>query len=97
MKKKNLINQKIIKDKENEIILLMNQLNLEKEKNKDNSKSIIIEINSLKKENEELTNTILLYKNKLRKTEADYLVTQEKIKNFMEKENKNKISSFLSN
>ena len=81
--KKNLINQKIIKDKENEIILLINQLNLEKEKNKDNSKSIIIEINSLKKENEELTNTILLYKNKLRKTEADYLVTQEKIKNFM--------------
>ena len=95
--KKNLINQKIIKDKENEVLLLMNKLNLEKEKNKDNSKSIIIEINSLKKENEELTNTILLYKNKLRKTEADYVVMQEKMKNLMEKENKNKISSFISN
>ena len=95
--KKNLINQKIIKDKENEIILLMNKLNLEKEKNKDNSKSILLEINSLKKENEELTNTILLYKNKLRKTEADYVVIQEKIKNYIEKENKNKISSFISN
>ena len=95
--KKNLINQKIIKDKENEIILLINKLNLEKEKNNDNSKSIIFEINSLKKENEELTDTILLYKNKLRKAEADYLVLQEKMKNLVEKENKSRVSSFISN
>ena len=95
--KKNLINQKKIKDKENEIIMLMNKLNLEKEKNKDNSKSIIFEINSLKKENEELTDTILIYKNKLRKAEADYQVIQGKIQNLLEKENKNKFSSFISN
>ena len=95
--KKNLINQKIIKDKENEIILLINKLNLEKEKNNDNSKSIIFEINSLKKENEELTDTILLYKNKLRKAEADYMVLQEKMKNLIQKENKSKVLSFISN
>ena len=95
--KKNLLNQKIIKDKENEVSFLMNQLNLEKYKNRDNSKSMILEISSLKKENEELTNTILLYKNKLRKTEADYIVTQEKFNNLLEKEKKNKISSFISN
>ena len=94
--KKNLLNQKRIKDKENEILLLMNRLNLEKEKNKDNSKSIVFELNSLKKENEELTETILVYKNKLRKTEADYQVIQEKMKN-LEKKNKSKISSFISN
>ena len=95
--KKNLINQKKIKDKENEIIILMNKLNLEKEKNKDNSKSILLENNSLKKENSELTDTILVYKNKLRKTEADYQVIQEKLENLMEKENKSKISSFIVN
>ena len=95
--KKNIINQKKIKDKENEIIILMNKLNLEKEKNKDNSKSILLENNSLKKENSELTDTILLYKNKLRKTEADYQVIQEKIKNLLVKENKAKLSSFISN
>ena len=95
--KKNIINQKKIKDKENEILLLMNRLNLEKEKNKDHSKSIVFELNSLKKENEELTETILIYKNKLRKTEADYQVIQEKIKNLLEKKNKTKISSFISN
>jgi len=95
--KKNLINQKKIKDKENEIILLMNKLNLEKEKNKDNSKSIILENNSLKKENQELMDTILIYKNKLRKLEAEYQVIQEKVKNMpTNKENQNKIS-FISN
>ena len=62
--KKNLINQKKIKDKENEIVILMNKLNLEKEKSKDNSKSITLENNSLKKENQELMDTILIYKNK---------------------------------
>ena len=95
--KKNLINQKKLKDKENEVILLMNKLELEKEKSKDNSKSIILELNSLKKENQELTDTILIYKNKLRKKEADYQVIQEKLKNIPnDKENKNKIS-FISN
>jgi hypothetical protein len=95
--KKNLINQKKIKDKENEIIVLMNKLNLEKEKSKDNSKSIILENNSLKKENQELMDTIFIYKNKLRKLEAEYQVIQEKVKNIpINKENPNKIS-FISN
>ena len=95
--KKNLINQKKIKDKENEIILLMNKLNLEKEKSKDNSKSITLENNSLKKENQELMDTILIYKNKLRKLEAEYQVIQEKVKSMpINKENQNKIS-FISN
>ena len=95
--KKNLINQKKIKDKENEIIVLMNKLNLEKEKSKDNSKSITLENNSLKKENQELMDTILIYKNKLRKLEAEYQVIQEKVKNTtINKENPNKIS-FTSN
>ena len=95
--KKNLINQKKIKDKENEIILLMNKLNLEKEKNKDNSKSITLENNSLKKENQELMDTILIFKNKLRKLEAEYQVIQEKIKSMpTNKENQSKIS-FISN
>ena len=95
--KKNIINQKKIKDKENEIIVLMNKLNLEKEKSKDNSKSIILENNSLKKENQELMDTILIYKNKLRKLEAEYQVIQEKVKNVStNKENPNKIS-FSSN
>ena len=95
--KKNLLNQKKLKDKENEIIILTNRFNLEKEKNKDNSKSIVLENNSLKKENSELTDTILLYKNKLRKSEADYQVIEEKLKNLMEKDNRSKLSSFISN
>ena len=33
--KKNILNQRVLKDKENEIIILMNKLNLEKEKNED--------------------------------------------------------------
>lgn len=95
--KKNLINQKKIKDKENEIVILMNKLNLEKEKSKDNSKSITLENNSLKKENQELMDTILIYKNKLRKLEAEYQVIQEKVKNTtINKENPNK-TSFISN
>ena len=95
--KKNLMNQKKLKEKENEIISLVNQLNIEKEKNKDNSKSIVIELNSLKKENQELNDTILIYKNKLRKIEADYLVIQDKIKNMNVKEHKSKISSYIAN
>ena len=62
--KKNIINQRVIKDKENEMIILMNKLNLEKEKNEDQLKSIYLEINSLKKENQELSDTILIYKKK---------------------------------
>ena len=61
--KKNIINQRVIKDKENEIVLLMNKLNTEKEKSQDKSKSVFLELNSLKKENQELTDTILIYKN----------------------------------
>ena len=72
--KKNIINQRVLKDKENEIILLMNKLNLEKEKNEDKSKSVYLELNSLKKENQELADTILIYKNKLRKAEAELQV-----------------------
>ena len=85
--KKNIINQRVIKDKENEMIILMNKLNLEKEKNEDQLKSIYLEINSLKKENQELSDTILIYKNKLRKTEAEYQVVNEKYKNNIIKEN----------
>ena len=92
--KKNIINQRVIKDKENEILLLMNKLNLEKEKNEDKSKSIYLEVNSLKKENQELADTILIYKNKLRKVEAELQVMNEKYKHNSSKEKKvNKIIS----
>ena len=87
--KKNIINQRVLKDKENEIILLMNKLNLEKEKNEDKSKSVYLELNSLKKENQELADTILIYKNKLRKAEAELQVLNEKYKNNSIKENSN--------
>ena len=93
--KKNIINQRVIKDKENEIILLMNKLNAEKEKSQDKSKSVFLELNSLKKENQELTDTILIYKNKLRKVEAELQVINEKYKNNPAKENK--IRKSLSN
>ena len=79
--KKNIINQRVIKDKENEMIILMNKLNKKKKKNEDKSKSVYLELNSLKKENQELADTILIYKNKLRKTEADLQVINEKYKN----------------
>ena len=93
--KKNIINQRVIKDKENEIILLMNKLNAEKEKSQDKSKSVFLELNSLKKENQELTDTILIYKNKLRKVEAELQVINEKYKN--NPANENKIKKSLSN
>ena len=93
--KKNIINQRVIKDKENEIILLMNKLNAEKEKSQDKSKSVFLELNSLKKENQELTDTILIYKNKLRKVEAELQVINEKYKN--NPANENKIRKALSN
>ena len=94
--KNNIIFQQKIKEKEKEVLNLLNQLNEEKEKNKDDSKSIVLENMSLKKENQELTDTILLYKNKLRKSEADYMVIQEKMKKLSsENESKEKsISSF---
>ena len=84
--KKNIINQRVIKDKENEMIILMNKLNIEKEKNEDKSKSVYLELNSLKKENQELADTILIYKNKLRKAEAELQVINEKYKNASLKE-----------
>ena len=93
--KKNIINQRVIKDKENEIVLLMNKLNAEKEKSQDKSKSVFLELNSLKKENQELTDTILIYKNKLRKVEAELQVINEKYKN--NPANENKIKKSLSN
>ena len=93
--KKNIINQRVIKDKENEIVLLMNKLNAEKEKSQDKSKSVFLELNSLKKENQELTDTILIYKNKLRKVEAELQVINEKYKN--NPANEKKIRKSLSN
>ena len=93
--KKNIINQRVIKDKENEIVLLMNKLNAEKEKSQDKSKSVFLELNSLKKENQELTDTILIYKNKLRKVEAELQVINEKYK--ANPKNENKIKKSLSN
>ena len=95
--KKNILNQRVLKDKENEIIALMNKLNLEKEKNEDKSKSVFLELNSLKKENQELADTILIYKNKLRKTEAELQVINDKYKNNPDKENKISLSFSKNN
>ena len=95
--KKNILNQRVLKDKENEIIILMNKLNLEKEKNEDKSKSVFLELNSLKKENQELADTILIYKNKLRKTEAELQVINDKYKNNPDKENKISLSFSKNN
>ena len=95
--KKNILNQRVLKDKENEIIILMNKLNLEKEKNEDKSKSVFLELNNLKKENQELADTILIYKNKLRKTEAELQVINDKYKNNPDKENKISLSFSKNN
>ena len=95
--KKNILNQRVLKDKENEIIILMNKLNLEKEKNEDKSKSVFLELNSLKKENQELADTILIYKNKLRKTEAELQVINDKYKNNPDKDNKISLSFSKNN
>ena len=96
--KKLLKLKKEIKNKEREICTLINKANLEKEKKEDNSKSKILEINSLKKENIQLNNKITLYKNQIRKTEADYKAIQNKLKYYiMERENKNNFSNFDNN
>ena len=92
--KKILKLKKEVKEKEREIGSLINKVNTEKEKIKDNSKSKILEINSLKKENQQLNNKLTLYKNQIRKTEADYKAIQNKLKYYIfERENKNNISS----
>ena len=77
--------QMALKEKEKQINVLTNKLNIEKEKIKDSNKSSQFEINSLKKENQELNNMIIEYKNQLRKLEADYKVLKEK--NINEKSN----------
>ena len=90
------LNQEI-KEKEKEIGALINKVNFEKEKTKDNSKSKILEINSLKKENQQLNNKITLYKNQIRKTEADYKAIQNKLRYYIfERENKNNLSSNIN-
>lgn len=92
--KKILKLKKEVKEKEREIGSLINKVNTEKEKIKDNSKSKILEINALKKENQQLNNKLTLYKNQIRKTEADYKAIQNKLKYYIfERENKNNISS----
>ena len=89
--------KKEIKEKEKEIGSLINKVNFEKEKIKDNSKSKLLEINSLKKENQQLNNKITLYKNQIRKSEADYKAVQSKLRYYIfERENKNNISSNLN-
>ena len=70
--------QMSLQEKEKQITVLINKLNLEKDKNKDSNKSSQIEINSLKKENQELNNMIIEYKNQLRRLEANYEVLKEK-------------------
>ena len=70
--------QTALQEKEKQINVLINKLNIEKDKIKDNNKSSQFEINSLKKENQELNNMIIEYKNQLRKLEANYEVLKEK-------------------
>ena len=92
--KKILKLKKEVKEKEREIGSLINKVNTEKEKIKDNSKTKILEINSLKKENQQLNNKLTLYKNQIRKTEADYKAIQNKLKYYIfERENKNSMPS----
>ena len=87
--KKLLKLKKELKDKDKEIGSLINKITFEKDKIKDNSKTKILEINSLKKENQALNNRLTLYKNKIRKMEADYKALQNKLRlYFYEKENR---------
>ena len=69
--KKILKLKKEIKDKDKEIGSLINKITFEKDKIKDNSKSKILEINSLKKENNTQNNSINIYKNKKKKINTD--------------------------
>ena len=90
--KKLLKLKKEIKEKDKEIGSLINKVNFEKEKTNNNSKSKILEINSLKKENQQLNNKLTLYKNQIRKTEADYKAIQNKLRYYIfERENKNNL------
>ena len=92
--KKILKLKKEIKEKDKEIGSLINKVNFEKEKTNNNSKSKILEINSLKKENQQLNNKLTLYKNQIRKTEADYKAIQNKLRYYIfERENKNNLNN----
>ena len=92
--KKLLKLKKEIKEKDKEIGSLISNLNIEKEKANNDSKSKILEINSLKKENQQLSNKLILYKSQIKKNEADYKLIQNKLKYFIfEKENKNNLAS----
>ena len=92
--KKLLKLKKELKDKDKEIGSLINKITFEKDKIKDNSKTKILEINSLKKENQTLNNRLTLYKNKIRKMEADYKTLQNKLRlYFYEKENRSNYST----
>ena len=92
--KKLLKLKKEIKEKDKEIGSLINKVNFEKEKTNNNSKSKILEINSLKKENQQLNNKLTLYKNQIRKTEADYKAIQNKLRYYIfERENKNNLNN----
>jgi len=96
--KKLLKLKKEIKEKDKEIGSLINKINFEKDKIKDNSKSKILEINSLKKENQNLNNRLTLYKNKIRKIEADNKTLQNKLRlYFFEKENRSNYSTNFNN
>jgi len=92
--KKLLKLKKELKEKDKEIGSLISNINIEKEKANNDSKSKILEINSLKKENQQLNNKLTLYKNQIKKSEADYKLIQNKLKYFIfEKENKNNLAS----
>ena len=84
--------KKEIKNKEKEMCVLIQKATIEKEQTEDDTKSKILEINSLKKENVELNNKLMLYKNQINKTEAENNALQNKIKYYiMERENKKNI------
>ena len=92
--KKLLKLKKEIKEKDKEIGSLISNLNIEKEKANNDSKSKILEINSLKKENQQLSNNLILYKSQIKKSEEDYKLAQNKLKYYIfEKENKNNLAS----
>ena len=96
--KKLLKLKKELKEKDKEIGAWINKITFEKDKIKDNSKTKILEINSLKKENQALNNRLTLYKNKIRKIEADNKTLQNKLRlYFYEKENRSNYSTNATN
>ena len=89
---KNLLKlKKEIKNKEKEMCELARKASFEKEQTEDDTKSRILEINSLKQDNIELNNKLALYRNQINKIETDNKTLQNKLKCYiLEKDKKNK-------